>query len=256
LDTDNRLVRADVFARKLAAFIQGLVAADKLANAGKSPHTFVIEQLKEGSAVAQVREKQRTKGGPAQSAVQTYDRSVRAIYNGEKMAYDLPSKLVSSVRRLSSGVGKILEHAEVATDPDDAGKVIRVDEYLLRKADEALQQVTKLDVGTQAFYRGTAIGGFDGMLEVLDGRGQALRAKLITTVGNVEIDCVVPRHLFDVLRDNWERRVRVEGTAHYEGDGALPSRIDVLDIKTLKAGADLLRWRGAFSKHEPLDEAW
>lgn len=254
LDADNQLVRADVFARKLAAFIQGLTAADKMANGGKRLHTFMIEHLKDGSAVARVREKQRTVVRPAQSAVQTYARSVRAIYNGERGAQDLPPDLVGSIKSLSTGTGKFLKHAEVTTDPDDAGKVIRIDEYLLRKAEEALREAPGIAV--QGFYRGTAIGSFDGTLEVLDGRGQALRAKLITTAGNMEIDCVVPRHLFEALRDNWERRVRVEGTAHYEGDRALPSRIDVLDIQPTKAEADLLRWRGHFSGTTPTDEAW
>lgn len=255
LDADNQLVRADVFARKLSAFIQGLIAADKHAN-GKRQHTFMIEQLNEGSAVACVREKQRTRARPTQSAVQVYDRSMRAIYNGEKLARDLPEPLVTSIRKLSQGTGKELKHAEVSTNPDDAAKVIRIDDYLLRKANEALGVERASDAPPEPFYRGTAIGSFDGMLEVLDGRGQALRAKLITTAGRMEIDCVVPRFLFEALRDNWERRVRVEGTAHYDGDRALPSRVDVRDIRPLKAGADLLSWRGAFKSAEPLDEAW
>ena len=256
LDADNQLVRADVFARKLAAFIQGLAAADKLANDGKRLHTFMIEQLKESSALARVREKQRTKVRPGRSAVQTYDRSIRAIYNGEKSAHELPPALVNSIRTLSVGTWKVLKHAEVTTDPDDACKVIRIDDYLHRKAEEALREAPETGTSAQAYYQGTAIGGFDGTLEVLDGRGQALRAKLITTAGNMEIDCVVPRHLFELLRDNWERRVRIEGTAHYEGNRALPSRIDVLDIRPLKAGADLIRWRGALLRAEPFDESW
>ena len=256
LDADNQLVRADVFARKLAAFIKGLVAADKLANDGKRLHRFMIEHLKDGSAVAKVREKQRTRARPARSAVQTYDRSLRAIYNGERGAQELPPALVGSIRSLSLGTGKLLKHAEIAVGTDDAGKVIRIDEYLLRKADEVLRESPAAPHSALTYYRGTAMGGFDGMLEVLDGRGQTLRAKLITTAGNMEIDCVVPRHLFEALRDNWERRVRVEGTAHYEGDCALPSRIDVVGIQPMKLGADLLRWRGAFSSAEPLDEAW
>jgi hypothetical protein len=255
LDADNQLVRADVFARKLSAFVQGLVAADRLAN-GKRLHTFIIEQLKDGSAVARVREKQKTMARPALSAVQTYDRSIRAIYNGERAAEELPQVLVASIRRLSTGTGKLLKHAEVTIDPADTSKVIRIDEYLLRKTEEVLREAPEEGAPTQPFYRGTAIGGFDGTLEVLDGRGQALRAKLITTAGRMEIDCVVPHHLFEALRDNWERRVRIEGTAHYEGDNALPSRIDVLDIRPLKAEADLLRWRGAFRVGSLHDEAW
>ena len=104
--------------------------------------------------------------------------------------------------------------------------------------------------GQAGAYKGVATGSFDGMLQVMDSRGQVLRAQLITTAGRVAIDCVVPKALTQEFADSFDQRVRVEGTAHYDGERLLPVRVDVRAITPILPSADLRRWRGMIAVEE------
>lgn len=252
LKADNDFVRADVFARKLNAFIQGLVVADQMANGGKRLHTFVVEDLKKSSAIASIREKPSTNRTlPKASAVRTWDRSARAIYNGEASAWSFDRRFVRSVRTLSAGTTKVFDHAEVSVGDTRNDRVLRVDEFLQHQSVEILRS-TAGDAAAEhaAVYKGVATGSFDGMLQVMDSRGQVLRAQLITTGGQVAIDCVVPKALTQEFADSFDQRVRVEGAAHYDGKRLLPVRVDVRAITPIKPSADLRHWRGMFAVGE------
>lgn len=254
LDEDNRTVRADVFAKKLRALLAGLAAADTFAN-GKPLHRFVIADLRIGSAVVAIREKQRSKRRPERSGVQAYQSAVTAIYNGDRSVAELPPRLVKSIQQLGVGVEKEFAHAEVSFS---GSNIIRIDDFLLRQSDAALKTVAAPEaIPAARYYRGLAIGNFDGVLRMIDARGSVLRAKLVTSAGAVEIDCVINKERIPEIREYFDRRVKVEGTAHYDGELMLPVRVDVRQIKPLKEGADLTKWRGSVvGRPEQAKEDW
>lgn len=255
LDGDNKLVRADVFARKLRAFLAGLAEADKLANDGKRLHRFMIEDLKKGSAQISVREKQATRDVPKASGVATYERALKAIYNGDRSVERLPKRLVANIRSLTTGADREFAHGEVSFEGKD--NVVRIDDFLKKQSDRATELVVAAADVRAPYFQGTAIGSFDGVLKVIDSRaGQTIRAKLITTAGEVEIECIVSRTQLAELKDNFDQRVRIEGTAHYVAESGLPIRVDVHSVSPVKAGADLTRWRGAFRLDDRHGEDW
>lgn len=251
LQSDNELVRAEVFAKKLSAFIQGLIAADKAANGGKSLHTFIVEDLKKSSAIATIREKQRTRVQPQYSAVQAWERGARAIYNGDPSAKSLGTAFVKSMRTLGAGSAKVFDHAEVSVgSKPEAAKILRIDDYIRRQANEVLDNVdTNADAIKTNAFKGVVVGSFEGILQLIDSRGpgQVLKATLVTTAGHVQIECVVPKQLTQSYTNSFDQRVRVEGLAHYDGKNLLPARVDVRNITAVRVNADLNRWRGAFA---------
>jgi hypothetical protein len=255
LDGDNKLVRADVFSRKLRAFLAGLAEADKFANDGKRLHRFMIEDLKKSSAQISVREKQATRDAPKASGVEAYKRALKAVYNGDRSVERLPKRLVANIRSLTTGADKDFEHGEVSFA---GGEVVRLDDFLKRQSDRAADLVVATAVAARdQYFQGTAIGSFDGVLKVIDSRpGQTIRAKLVTTAGEVEIECIVNRAQIDDFKDNFDRRVRIEGTAHYVAESGLPVRVDVSSVTPIKAGADLVRWRGAFRPDDHKGGGW
>lgn len=107
-------------------------------------------------------------------------------------------------------------------------------------------QKVQAPIETSMVERGRAIGSFDGELQEIDNRGLILRGKLILTPG-VEIDCVMNKERVPEAREAFGNRVVIEGTAHYDGDQQLPTRIDVAAIRIVGERPDLLRWRGAFT---------
>lgn len=235
LEGDMGLVRADVFSRKLRAFLAGLAEADKLAN-GKRAHRFMIEGMQKSSAKITVREKQATREPPKASGVAAYERALKAVYNGDRSVDRLPPRLVTSIRALSVGAEKDFAHGEVSFDVPD--NVVRIDDFLRRQSERAKEVIAETaSAGREPFFQGIAIGSFDGILKVLDSRGQTISTKLITTAGAVEIDCIVNRSQLSEAKDHFEQRVRVEGAAHYDGTSALPVRVDVHSITPVKVGA-------------------
>lgn len=254
LDVDNKLVRAEVFARKLQIFLRGLAMADKHAN-GKRLHNFIIEDLKIGSAQVQVREKQSTKARPLHSSFDAYEEVAKAIYDGQVSSRKTPDDLVRTFTELSKGADKKFQHAEIKFSDSN---IVRIDDYLLHQSERALQAIAHQDIKPSniASFRGTSICTFDGVLKMIDSRGELLRATLVTTAGNKELDCIVRKDRIQDFADNFEHRVRIEGAAHYDSEQALPIRIDVKTIRPVKKDADLSKWRGAFRNGTALKEDW
>jgi len=253
LDADNKLVRAEVFAQKLSAFLRGLKFSDQFAN-GTRHHEFVIEDLQKHSAFVCVREKQRTTTPPIHSSIATYENAVRAIYDGQSGLTRYPPKLVKTFTELSRGSSETFQHGEIASDSN----ILRIDDYLLRQTTRALQTIAHPDTkpSNVLLFRGIANGTFDGTLRVMDSRGNLLRATLVTTAGEKEIDCVVKKDLVRNFADAFDQRVRLEGTAHYDGEHALPIRVDARAVRRVKRDADLSRWRGAFRDSGALRQDW
>jgi hypothetical protein len=111
----------------------------------------------------------------------------------------------------------------------------------------ALDRVKGIEEESERHFEGIAHGVFDGVLKELDSRGVLVRGKLILTAGGKEIDCIFKRDDIPILRENFERRARVEAVAHYDGENVLPARLDVKRITPINTNHDLGRWRGALA---------
>jgi hypothetical protein len=257
LEADNRVVRADVFAQKFRTLVQALQLADRLTNGSRQFH-YMITELEIGSASVTVREKRSKNLVPRGSGIDLLQRTTMAIYNSDPNVERYPRDLIKSVRRLGSGVAKKFSHAELSFPYDN---IIRIDDFLARQAERVVEEGT-LEAATDRvrFFRGTAIGEFEGTLKEIDARGTVLRGKLHLTSGSVEIDCVMHKNKLPEARDSFDRRVYVNGLAHYDEDSALPVRIDVTSIAPVGLNKDLIVWRGRFpvENHDDvdLDDDW
>ena len=239
LDMDSRVVRADVFAQKLNQIVSTLRTADKLAN-GKSVHDYLLTNLENGSAVATVRER-LSRREPSRSPIAYFERAATAVYSGDRRGVSaLDSEIVKKIERLSRGVRKRFAHAEILFADDN---VIRIDDYLQHQAEDVL--LAEL-IGEPQSYRGVAYGEFEGVLKEIDSRGTMLRRKLVLAPSDTEIDCVMNKDRVPEARDSFDQRVVIKGAANYDGRSALPARLDIREIRTIKQAADLTRWKGAF----------
>jgi hypothetical protein len=255
LDVDNRIVRAEVFVRKLRTLLSALNDADKFAN-GKRGFVYMISGLGTGSAAVTIRQKQKAKERPARSGIAIFEAAASAIYNGDRSVERYPPLLIRKVRNLGQGVAKNFSHGEIAFHDDN---VIRIDDYLLRQSDEAYELITHgPDHLKDNYYRGLASGTFDGVLKEIDARGTMLRGKLVLSAGGVELDCVMNKERVPEARDSFDKRVIVEGMAHYDGQNQLPVRVDVRTIRAVDSTGGLVRWQGAFDPPRPdeSEEDW
>lgn len=243
LAQDNGLVRADVFLKKFKALLKALRVADTLVN-GRRAHASIITELKIGSASASLREKVTLKDQAVQPAAPLLAEALRAIYDGDRRLERFPMKLIKCLKPLTK-IEKTFSHAEI-----QLGKTaLRIDEFLQDQTDRAMGRFTNPDSFIDSF-QGIAIGVFDGILKELDARGLLVRGKLVLTAGGKEIDCIFNRSDIPSLRENFERRARVEGIAHYDGEQSLPVRLDVRNIIPVNETPNLIRWRGALSLRE------
>jgi hypothetical protein len=255
LDLDNRIVRATVFVQKLRNLLSALQAADKIAN-GRSSFDYVLSDLRTGSASVTIREKQKTPQRPPHSSIAVLESAASAIYNGDRSLERFPPTLVQQVKKLGQGVAKRFSHAELAF-PDD--NIIRIDDFLLKQSSIAYESLTLPNPRTRdIFFRGLAVGSFDGILKEIDARGTMLRGKLVLSAGGLEIDCVMNKDRVPEARESFDKRVVIEGAAHYDGISQLPVRLDVRSIKIIRADADLIRWRGAFrvNRADDVEDDW
>ena len=95
-------------------------------------------------------------------------------------------------------------------------------------------------------YSGSSRDAFDGVLKVVDARGQLVRAILTLTAGGREIECVARRELLQDALGKFEVRVIVEGNAIYTTSDLLPRRIEIESIRNVKSGDHLSDWQGRF----------
>jgi hypothetical protein len=250
LDIDNRVVRASVFIQKLRDLVQALQAADKIVN-GRASFDYMLSRLETGSASVTVREKRKRATAPIGSGIALLETTADAIYNGDRSPDLLPPELLRRVQKLGQGVAKKFSHAELGFSDNN---VIRIDDFLLRQANLAIETVSAGGVPQQRYYRGLAYGSFDGVLKEIDARGTMLRGKLVLNAGSIEIDCVMNKDHVPEARESFDKRVFVDGVAHYDGAQQLPIRVDVSALRSRKDDADLGRWRGAFKPETSFDE--
>jgi hypothetical protein len=187
--------------------------------------------------------------------VDAFEVAAKAVYDGQVSSRKTPDDLVRTFKELSKGSDKKFQHAEIKfTDSN----IVRIDDYLLHQSERALEALAHKDIkpSNVASFRGTSICTFDGVLKMIDSRGELLRATLVTTAGSKELDCIVRKDRIPDFANNFEQRVRIEGAAHYDSEKALPIRVDVKTIRPVKKDPNLSRWRGAFRNGTALKEDW
>ena len=106
---------------------------------------------------------------------------------------------------------------------------------------------------SSTYYAGRAFDAFDGCIKEVDLRGSLWRGKLVLTAGSKEIDCTFRNFTLDEVRSNLDQRIWAEGFAVYSEQSGLPQRLEISKMRPIKVGADLGRWRGAFSPDETVE---
>ncbi|GLQ24489.1 hypothetical protein GCM10007853_23630 [Algimonas ampicilliniresistens] len=237
-------VRADVFAKKLADFVNGLKAADKHVN-GKKAVNHLITNLEYGSALARISEEVYSrKVSFSASGIEYYQEIANDIATGGPIKPDTPIQVLKSLAALGDGADKTFSHGEMQM-PENNDNIVRFDTYFDKQAGVILDKFTK-PAREDAFYEGTSFGEFDGTIKEVDLRGKIHSAKLILSAGNVEIDCICNSVSVTNLRETLDRRVIVQAAASYDGTKRLPTRLDIKLITPVATDGDLLRWCGAF----------
>jgi len=258
LDVHKDAARAEVFAAKLRTLVSALKAADKEIN-GVPCYEFLIFNLAKGSALAEVREVQKsTKNRPVGSSVQIVKEVAREVYEGNARDVHASEIVLRRVRSLGKGVGRSFSHAELALGERDKN-VVRIDEFFERQGENVARSLAAKQAAPDRHYRGRVFGSFDGILKAVDLRGDVKRATLFLTAGGVEIDCVVNAIEVHNLGENLDKRVTVEGLAFYDGDSQMPARVDIRHITPVRPNHDLLRWKGRFqirSDDDGVEEDW
>lgn len=243
-------VRADVFARKLSALINGLRAADRYKNERKV-FEYLITKLEYGSAAVSIKEQpMQTEFWQFHSSVEYLQNNLLSVYDSQKFHSGAPKKLAKSMSSLAAGASKNFSHAEISFGD---GKVVRIDKYFKNRADRAYKAQFE-DAEKADFFTGSAMGNFVGTVKAIDLRGRIASAKLLLDAGAVELDCVFDETLRDEVREALDKRANVSGLALYDGTAGLPGRVEIKNIKIINGDRGLKKWRGRFKNVDIVDE--
>lgn len=252
-DPDDRdEVDAAVFATKLAALVKGLKAADKAANNGVSAHVYTIAKLHTSSPTAILNEIPSPKFEhrfPMRSSIPVFEECADAVQLGSERALEY-GETINYLRTLATGASKRFGYAEVWTSNDN---VIRIDPFLAERAKTVIMPKAEVEFPTKPWFKGAAIGTFDGVVELVDARGSLPEIKLKLSAGGKEIDCVCRKDHLKQLGAAIKERVRITGRAIYDGSGGLPRRVEVFQIEEVGKPRDFSRWRGAFKPFDVPD---
>jgi hypothetical protein len=244
-------VPAAVFAQKLTILVRALRAADAAVN-GRVNHEYVISDLRIGSALVELREADLSSYDliGSHSGVGAFDECVDAIRTGSiERAQDF-GKCPSYVSQLAKGSGRRFGYAELWIRDESP---LRVDEFLWEQTEAVIspsKYIAELEAAQQ-WYKGIAQGSFEGEVKEVDLRGALPEVKLVLTAGGKELDCVFRDVDIDRIREALNRKVRVEGTAFYDGRSGLPRRVEVTAVHPIGDAGDFRRWRGTFEVFEP-----
>jgi hypothetical protein len=253
------VVLADVFAKKLGTLISGLKAADRALN-GVSVHQYVIARLQSTTPTVVVDELMvvrdrtpRLESGFAfgLSGIDGFENCADAVTAGDRERALKYGKCAEYIDKLGKDASKLFGYAEIWTAPQH---IIRVDPFLHQRAHEIVAPKKALEIadqlGQQRWFKGTAHGSFDGTVLEVDLRGALPQLKLVLSAGGKEIDCIATNDQIEKIRQALNKRVRVFGSAIYDGRSGLPRRIQISDISHVRGDVDFTRWKEAF---EPFD---
>jgi hypothetical protein len=249
--TTDEDVSASVFASKLATLVRALKAADKAANQGAAVHEYRIRKLQSSSPTVLLAETQISKAMAVfgQSGIDAFEDCANAITVGDLDRAKQYGSCALQISKLAKGADKTFGYAEVWTANDN---IIRVDPFLVEQAKMVVEPDRSAAlVSASEWYKGAAHGTFIGTILQVDLRGALPEVKLVLSAGGKQIDCVCRANDVEIIRSTLNRRVRVSGTAIYDGKTGLPRRIRVSDIQPIDGAGDFSRWSGAFEPFEP-----
>lgn len=236
-------VDAEVFARKLRAFIKALKAADKAVNNGKNAHTYRIEKLHTSIPTGIIEEAQISDSFiVSESGVETLIECAEMVKVGDPRALKFGdcTKFLVELSRSNKEFG----YVEAWTHDK---RHLRADKFLRDRAKEILEPNSKSSQAETKWFKGVSIGSFDGTLQLIDNRGIQPLLKIVLSAGNHEIDCLCTREHLAKASNLFSKRVNVTGRAIYDGTSGLPARIEVIDFDAVKEYPDFLSWKGKFS---------
>ena len=164
-------------------------------------------------------------------------------------------RVVRAVAHIADGAGKSFSHSEVVVGQRN-NNIIRLDQFYQKKAYRALKEYEAIQAKS-AYFEGTVYSSFDGQLLEVDLRGQTAKAKLVLSVGGVELDCTCNSVTVENLRDALNQKVTVFALAHYDGKSRLPEHLTIKKINIIGADRSLDRWMGKFDLDYPdAEDIW
>jgi hypothetical protein len=250
-ERDGDLVPGSVFAQKLLILLRGLRAADAAVN-GKVKYDYVISDLRIGSALVELREEEIREHGllESRSGISAFDDCVDAIRQGSVERALSFGRCPVYVSQLAKGSGRRFGYAELWIADESP---LRVDEFLLEQTEAVIEGPERRiqPETSRRWYKGITRGAFEGEVKEVDLRGAIPEIKLILSAGGKELDCVFRDVDVERIREALNRRVRVEGTAYYDGRSGLPRRVEVRSVESVVEPGDFTRWRGAFETFVP-----
>jgi hypothetical protein len=243
----NDRVLANVFAHKLSVLIRAAAAADLSANGAKR-FDFVIIMLDANSpATALIGQQRATKQMPDSSSIDILGRCAESVNSGNFAFARHHFPCAIQLKKLANDVDEKFSHAELTVN---GFKPITIDRYFLERATEAI--AVKDEPTELKWFKGSAIGTFDGQILETDLRGDIPRVILRLTAGGKEIACVCPGLSVEDIRAVLNKRVNLTGSAFYDGKSGMPLRIEVSRTpEIIKASADFTKWKGAFEPFTP-----
>lgn len=132
-----------------------------------------------------------------------------------------------------------------------------MDDFFVEQVGLVTSALTTLaDKKQRRLFKGRSKTTLDGTLKAVDHRGPTKLAFLVLTAGGAEIECTYNEHIASAIVPAFDVRSRVEAWAHYDGQSAMPRRLDLISATPLKNGADLKRWKGAFQIQQSDTDEW
>ncbi|MEE4211381.1 MAG: hypothetical protein V2I43_19190 [Parvularcula sp.] len=244
LDAQGSEVDADVFAAKLKKVVSALRRLDQFYNVS-GQHRFMIRNLEFASATVWLREKQIKSKRVRRSPSRKFAEIGAQVASGGtvKIENSADEYALSAYVGLSKGAGRTFSYGIV-----EAPEVtpVRIDGLLERRVKEIITSASaEAEAAPQKYFRGTAIETYDGVVKAVDLRGLFPEAKLVLSAGKKQISCIVDAKDIEQLRVALDNRALVTGRAQHDGKRMLPERIDVIEIRPLSGGANVLSLKGA-----------
>jgi hypothetical protein len=247
----ERFIPASVFKSKFSDLLGALKEADRAINA-KAAHNYVVSHLKIGSAEFGLLERQGKafKRIPHSSVVAVYD-CANAIYRSNFNAAKRFNGVAEKLQKLVSGVEESFEYMEF-TDPDVGS--ITFDGVFKNQIDQFISEKAVQSETVSKHFRGEAFDSFDCEFLELDFRGRNSRGILVLTGTKVEIPCVFGATFSEEsMKDHLKQRIWVIGNAIYDGNRAVPARIEVARMQKINQTGRPSDWKGTLMPFEISD---